>query len=64
MVDKSRSRRQQGTGLGLALVQQIVRVHGAEMEMESQVGQGTKVTICFPDFTNWLQAGKDLGGKK
>ncbi len=47
MVDKSRSRRRQGTGLGLALAQQIVRNHGARMEMESQVGQGTKVTIRF-----------------
>ena len=48
MVDKSRSRRQQGSGLGLALVQRISKVHGAKIEIESRLKEGTKVWICFP----------------
>lgn len=47
MVDKSRSRRQQGSGLGLALVQRISKAHGAKIEIESRLGEGTKVWICF-----------------
>ncbi len=47
MVDKSRSRRQQGAGLGLALAQRIVKAHDAKMELESCPGEGTKVTVTF-----------------
>ena len=47
MVDKSRSRRQKGSGLGLALVQRISKVHNARIEIESRLGEGTKVWICF-----------------
>lgn len=47
MVDKSRSRRQKGSGLGLALVQRISKVHNAKIEIESRLGEGTKVWICF-----------------
>lgn len=47
MVDKSRSRRQQGAGLGLALAQRIVLAHGAHMKIESRVGAGTAVTVFF-----------------
>ena len=34
-----------GTGLGLSIVQQIVAAYGGEVTVESQVGQGTTVTI-------------------
>ena len=47
MVDKSRSRRQQGNGLGLALAEKIARAHNAEMRIESRLGKGTKVTVSF-----------------
>jgi len=46
-VDKSRSRKEGGLGLGLAITQQIVKGHGAELEITSQPGQGTKVSIIF-----------------
>ena len=45
MVDKSRARAQGGAGLGLALCRRIVELHGGRMELESTLGQGTRVTV-------------------
>ncbi len=45
MVDKSRSRQSGGAGLGLALCVEIVKVHGAELLIESELGKGTCVII-------------------
>jgi len=45
MVDKSRSRAQGGAGLGLAVCQRIVSLHGGTMEFESAVGSGTRVRV-------------------
>lgn len=49
MVDKARSRRAGGCGLGLALCSMIAQLHGAVLEIESQVGVGTTVSVVFPD---------------
>ena len=46
-VDKSRSKQTGGTGLGLAIVKHIVALHGAAIELESEVGVGTKITVSF-----------------
>ena len=48
MVDKSRSRRQGGSGLGLALCSRIAQAHGGTLAMESELGKGTTVTITLP----------------
>ena len=48
VVDKSRSRGQGGTGLGLSIVKHIARLHSGDVQVESNEGQGTKVTIEFP----------------
>lgn len=53
MVDKSRSRRQHGAGLGMALVSKIVEIHRAKMEIGSDGKTGTTVNIEF-----WIQEGK------
>lgn len=46
-VDKSRSKSTGGTGLGLAIVKHIIAKHEATMELNSQVGEGTKITVNF-----------------
>lgn len=45
MVDKSRARKQHGAGLGLALAGEIARIHGSELTIESEVGQGTRISL-------------------
>ncbi|HVW74758.1 MAG TPA: HAMP domain-containing sensor histidine kinase [Rhizomicrobium sp.] len=39
----------QGTGLGLPLTKQLAELHGGTLEMESQPGRGTTVTILLPE---------------
>ncbi len=39
-----------GVGLGLTIVQWIVREHGGDIHIESHPGQGTTVTLSFPEF--------------
>ena len=50
MVDKSRSKKAGGSGLGLALVKQIADAHGARLEVESTLGSGTAVRVVFPNY--------------
>lgn len=45
MVDKARSRKKGGAGLGLALCTEIVRIHQGIMQFESELNQGTCVII-------------------
>ena len=40
--------KKKGTGLGLMIVQRIVREHGGRIELESRVGQGTRFRIWLP----------------
>ncbi|MGA3265821.1 MAG: ATP-binding protein [Verrucomicrobiota bacterium] len=40
--------RKKGTGLGLMIVQRIVRAHGGRIELESRVGRGTSFRIWLP----------------
>lgn len=47
-VDKARSREAGRTGLGLAICSQIVEYHDARMDIQSEPGQGTIITILFP----------------
>ncbi|BCJ95803.1 two-component sensor histidine kinase [Anaerocolumna cellulosilytica] len=46
-VDKSRSRKTGGAGLGLALVSRIADLHKAEILIDSELGKGTTVRIIF-----------------
>ena len=47
-VDKSRSKKQGGSGLGLALVKAIADAHGASVTVESEEGKGTTVSVLLP----------------
>lgn len=47
MVDKSRSRKQHGAGIGLALADKIARIHGSSLEFESDGKSGTTVKLCL-----------------
>ena len=46
-TDKSRTRSDGGTGLGLALCERIVKAHGATLSFESELGKGTVATVVF-----------------
>ncbi|MGE5844187.1 MAG: sensor histidine kinase, partial [Syntrophaceae bacterium] len=47
-VDKTRSRELGGTGLGLSIVKHLMTAHKGRMEIESQLGRGTTVSLYFP----------------
>lgn len=46
-VDKSHSKETGGTGLGLSIVKHAVLYHGGKIELESEPGKGTTVTVIF-----------------
>ena len=49
-VDKARSRQSGGSGLGLAIVRAIVLRNRGEIQVSSQLGQGTTFRVTFPSF--------------
>jgi signal transduction histidine kinase len=51
MLDKARTRRYGGAGLGLALCAEIAKAHGSELLIESELGIGTTVSVDFPLVT-------------
>ena len=48
-VDKSHSKEIGGTGLGLSIVKHGAQYHGARVELESEPGVGTKISLIFDD---------------
>ncbi|MCU1280237.1 MAG: two-component hybrid sensor and regulator, partial [bacterium] len=44
----ARSRTHEGTGIGLALVQELVKLHGGTIDVHSQVDHGTRVVVTIP----------------
>ena len=47
-VDKSHSKAVGGTGLGLSIVKHGIQILGARLELDSEVGKGTTITVHFP----------------
>jgi signal transduction histidine kinase len=47
-VDKARSRREGGAGLGLSIARSIVEAHGGRISAESTIGRGTTMRITLP----------------
>lgn len=46
-VDKSHSKQSGGTGLGLSIVKNAVQYHNGKIEVDSELGRGTKISIYF-----------------
>ena len=46
-VDKAKSKTMGGTGLGLAIVKHVCENHGFDIQLESKINEGTKITIIF-----------------
>ena len=47
-VDKSHSKSSGGTGLGLSIVKHAVQYHHGKLELKSEIGKGTEITVRFP----------------
>ncbi len=47
-VDKSHSKEIGGTGLGLSIVKHAARLHNASIELQSEPGKGTTISVMFP----------------
>jgi len=47
-IDSTLSRRYEGTGLGLPLTRSLIELHGGTIHIESELGEGTLITVTFP----------------
>ena len=47
-IDSALNRKYEGTGLGLPLTKSLIELHGGSLDLQSEVGVGTTVTVRFP----------------
>jgi signal transduction histidine kinase len=62
-VQGARSRTHEGSGIGLALTHELVRLHGGAVRVESEVGRGTTFTVQVPKGFSHLPPER-VGGKR
>ncbi|MGC1107389.1 MAG: ATP-binding protein, partial [Candidatus Acidiferrales bacterium] len=62
-VKGARGRSYEGSGIGLALVQELVKLHGGSVSVETKVDQGTVFTVTIPLGKNHLPADR-IGGPR
>ena len=48
MFDPFKSFKKGGTGLGMMIIERVLRLHGAEMSVDTKEGEGTAIVIKFP----------------
>ena len=48
-ADSGLDRLKEGTGIGLPLARQLIALHGGRLEIESRLGEGTRVTVLLPE---------------
>jgi signal transduction histidine kinase/DNA-binding response OmpR family regulator len=63
-VEGAKGRTQEGSGIGLAFVQELVRLHGGSVSAESQLGKGTTFRVSIPkgnDHLPYRQIGRAEG---
>jgi DNA-binding NtrC family response regulator/signal transduction histidine kinase len=53
-IEGTRARTYEGTGIGLAFVQELVRLHGGNVRVDSTLGQGSTFTVTIPRGTAHL----------
>jgi PAS domain S-box-containing protein len=61
-VENARGRTHEGSGIGLALVQELVKLHGGTVAAESVLGQGSCFTVTLPLGSAHLPAEHVVGG--
>jgi len=61
VFDAYHTTKEEGTGLGLMIVQRIMQDHGGQIEIESRPDQGTTITLLLPRFEQRIRL---LGGKE
>jgi PAS domain S-box-containing protein len=57
-VPNAKSRTQEGSGIGLALVNELVKLHSGDIQVSSQENQGTTFTVSIPTGRTHIQAGQ------
>ncbi len=62
-VPNTRSRTHEGTGIGLALVHELVKIHGGSLRVESALGQGSTFIVSIP-LGEVHSASEQIGGDR
>ncbi len=63
-VEEMRSRTHEGSGIGLALVKELVKLHGGDIRAESDIGRGSRFIVTIPLGTDQVPAARLLHGTR